>query len=215
MIAESPVARWPLAAAWIVFAWICLPPESAAQEATNAEARAIIRDAGERMIDSLEARRAELERDPVALYGLVEEIILPYFDFQTISRLVLGKYWRSANSDQRSRFTEEFKTLLVRSYATAWLEYEGQEIRFLPARPSRRADRTMVRLELIEPYSSPVLFSYSLHNKTGQWLIYDVAVDGISLLTNYRVSISENVKAKGLETTIVELEERNEDRVER
>jgi len=202
-------ARWVrpflLASLWAAF--IGFPFASAADE----QARQVIADAGNEMIRVVAERRAELNSDPAELYQLVEDILLPHFDFQTISRLVLGKYWRTASASQRTRFMEAFRNLLVRSYATAWLEYEGQELRFLPPRPSSKPDRTVVRLELVEPYGSPVAFTYSLHNTSGPWLVYDVAVDGISLLTNYRASIATNVKAQGLDITIEDIEKRNQD----
>lgn len=201
-------SRWLLLVGVLVGSgW--LSPFNAALAATEEDARAVVETAGSQMIQLIGEQRAELERDPALLYQLVEDVLLPHFDFETIARLVLGKYWRTASPDQRGQFTQEFKTLLVRSYATAWLEYEGEEIRFLPPHPSRRSDRSVVRVELIDPYSAPIAFTYSLHNISGPWLVYDVAVDGVSLLANYRVSIATNVKAKGLDTTIAEIEERN------
>lgn len=182
---------------------------NAALAATDEGARVVIETAGNQMTEIISEQRSELEKDPGQLYQLVEDVLLPHFDFETIARLVLGKYWRTANADQRTRFSSEFRTLLVRSYATAWLEYEGEEIRFLPSRPSSRPDRSVVRVELVDPYAAPVAFTYSLHNITGPWLVYDVAVDGVSLLANYRASIAANVKNKGLDSTIAEIEERN------
>lgn len=186
-----------------------LATPAVAQAPADEDARNVIESAGSRMIELIGEQRLALENDPGQLYQLVEDVLLPHFDFETIARLVLGKYWRTASSVQRTRFTEEFKILLVRSYATAWLEYEGEEIRFLPSRPSRRADRAVVRVELVEPYGTPVAFTYSLHNSSGPWLVYDVAVDGVSLLANYRASIATNVKTKGLDSTIAEIEQRN------
>ncbi len=195
--------------AWMLSAFYWLASIDPAWAAVEGEARDVVESAGNRMIELIGERRAELARDPRLLHDLVEEVLVPHFDFQVISRLVLGKYWRTASPGQRVRFTEAFKDLLVRSYGTAWLEYEGEEIRFLPERPSSRPDRVVVRVELIDPYGAPVGFAYSLHNTTGKWLVYDVAVDGVSLLANYRATVPPMVKSRGLDQTIAEIESRN------
>ena len=92
----------------------------------------VIQDTSTRMIDALRQNRAKLDRDPGQIYGLVDQIVLPNFDFELMSRWVLGRPWQQASPDQRRRFTEEFRTLLVRTYAKALLEYSGEDIRLLP-----------------------------------------------------------------------------------
>jgi phospholipid transport system substrate-binding protein len=92
----------------------------------------VIQDTSTRMIDALRQNRAKLDRDPGQIYGLVNQIVLPNFDFELMSRWVLGRAWQQASPDQRSRFAEEFRTLLVRTYAKALLEYADEDIRLLP-----------------------------------------------------------------------------------
>ncbi|MEO6696814.1 MAG: ABC transporter substrate-binding protein, partial [Gammaproteobacteria bacterium] len=92
----------------------------------------LVRETSEHMLTALKKEHDAIKGNPAKLYALTEEIILPHFDFERISSWVLGKYWREATPEQKSRFTQEFRNLLVRTYATAMLEYSGQEIKYLP-----------------------------------------------------------------------------------
>jgi phospholipid transport system substrate-binding protein len=159
------------------------------------------------MLSTVIERRVELESQPELIYRLVDEILLPHMDFETMSQLVLGPSWREATVKQRKRFTEEFRNLLVRTYATAWLAYDDQTIEYLPAQPSSRPDRATVKVRLIERSGEKTLLSYALRLRDGAWMVYNLAIDGVSLLTNYRATFSTRVRSVGLDALIEELQE--------
>lgn len=163
------------------------------------------------LIDQLQSRRAELEQDKEQLYDMVEEVVVPHFELQMIARLVLGKHWRGASPTQRSVFAEEFKTLLIRTYATALFEYTGKEK--MEVKPLKLKDgdkRTRVNTVVILPGAPPVPVNYSfILTDGGDWKIYDVKIDGISLVTTYRSSYGQLVQSKGLDKLIADLKKKN------
>jgi phospholipid transport system substrate-binding protein len=169
----------------------------------------VVDAATQEMLTALRQNQDELKQHPERIYDLVAEIALPKFDFETMSRLVLGQHWRSASPEQRSAFVTEFRNLLVRTYATALLEYKGQDIRYLPERPSSRPDQATVRTELIQPGSTPISIDYALVERDGVWKVYDLAIDRISLVTNYRGSFNAEIRQHGLDGLITRLAERN------
>lgn len=163
------------------------------------------------LIDELQARRPELEKDKVKLFELVENVVVPHFEINMIARLVLGKHWRAANDVQRNEFAEEFKKLMIRTYATALFEYTGNErMEIKPLRMKDGDKRAKVKSTVILPSAPPVPVDYSfILTDVGDWKIYDVIIDGISLVTTYRSSYGQAVESKGLDVLINELKEKN------
>lgn len=115
----------------------------------TASAQQLVEETSGRLLQTLREKREELESHPDQIYDLVKEILVPHFDFQRISRLVLGKYWRQATAEQRQRFVAEFRTLLVRTYSTALLKYSHEKINYLPLRGPKEAERIPVRMEKV------------------------------------------------------------------
>jgi len=173
----------------------------------------LVQQTSDKMLKAIKAERAEIDKDNSRLYALVEEIILPHFDFQRMSMLVLGKYWRQASDDQRRRFTEEFRFLLVRTYATAMLEYTDQKISFLPFRAAAGDENVTVQTEVDQAGGFPIPIDYKMSkDNTGQWKVYEVAIDGVGLVINYRSSFSTEIRGKaGLDGLISKLKQRNDE----
>ena len=171
--------------------------------------QALVHDTSERMLAKLKEERAVLRTHPERVYGLVDQIVLPHFDFDSMSRWVLGKYWRQATPEQQQRFVGEFRTLLVRTYATALAEYKDQKINYLPVRDGGKGDDVTVKTEIDSPGGLPIPLDYSLHRVGDAWKVYDVAVDGLSLVGNYRTSFASEIRASGLDSLIGKLAERN------
>lgn len=170
----------------------------------------LVKRTSDRMINALQQNRAELQQNPNRIYDLVNEIVLPNFDFTVMSRWVLGRYWRQATPQQRQRFTDEFRTLMVRTYSQALLEYSNEKIEFLPA-PALPADATdaTVRSEFHPRNGAPIPVNYSLHQMGSGWKIYDVTVDGVSLVTNYRSTFADQIRNDGMDAVIASLTQRN------
>lgn len=181
--------------------------------ATAAEAapQALIQDATTEMLQSLKDNKTQLEEDPSIIYGLVQEILMPNFDFAKMSKLALGKNWRKASAEQRERFTEEFRLLLVRTYSTAMLEYTDEKINFLPFRGDVAKKKVKVEMEILQTGGPSIPMSLSMYlNKEEAWKVYDVKIDGISLVTNYRSTFSTEIRNDGMDKLIDRLAARNE-----
>lgn len=159
----------------------------------------------------LQQRHAELEMKPGLINGVVEQYIFPHFDFERMSQLVLGKYWRAANPDERRQFVEEFRLLLVRTYATAMLKYSDQEINFLPYRGKPEDSEVVVQTEVELQGGQPVPIDYSLYRKVNAWKVFDVKIENVSLVVNYRGTFAGEIRnGGGVGALIQKLHERNQ-----
>lgn len=168
----------------------------------------LVRDTSSRMLSALRDEQEAIKNNPGRLYELVSDIVLPYFDFRRMSQWVLGKNWRTATPDQRERFVEEFRKLLVRTYGTALAEYADEKIIYLPFAASTDARTVTVRTE-IEQGGSTIPISYSMYNSSEGWKVYDVAISGVSLVTNYRSTFGSIIRGEGMDSLIKQLVERN------
>lgn len=177
--------------------------------ATAKDAEDLVRMTTEQMLAVLRAERDLLKAKPERIYYLVDGIVLPHFDFVRMSRWVLGKHWRSATRSQRTRFVRAFKTLLVRTYATALLAYSDERVQILPVREARQATRATVRTEIRRSGGPPIPINYNMYLKDGLWKVHDVTIDGISLVTNYRSTFGAQIQRMGLDGLIQRLEAHN------
>jgi len=171
--------------------------------------REVVEETAERMIDVIRENRQALLDDPTRLYGYVSEIIVPHLDFVTASRWILGKHWRKATPEQRARFSEEFRTMLVRTYAKALLEYQDERLEFFPPVADKDPTRVTVDSRFYQPGSEPVPVKYRLHNRNGGWQVWDVSIAGISVVTNFRNVFAGQIRERGLDGVIEDLAARN------
>jgi len=170
----------------------------------------LIRETSEKVLHALEQHKDTYEKQPEEIFKLVNEIILPHLDFRAMSKLALGKNWRKANKDQQTRFVEAFRDMLVRTYSKSLTEYAGQKIRFLPYRPPAPGKRTVKVKTLIEQSSGPEIpIDYSLRIKNNVWKVYDIKIDGISLVTNYRNTFASDINRVGIEGLIKKLQNKS------
>lgn len=169
----------------------------------------LVRQTSERMLSVLKEQHDVIKAEPARLYGLVDDIVLPHFDFERMARWVLGKNWRQATPEQQQRFVVEFRNLLVRTYGTALLEYNDQEVRFLPLRMPADAQEVTVRTEVQKQGMMPITINYSMYRRDEGWKVYDVVIDGISLVSNYRTDFSAQIRSGGIDGLIARIAERN------
>lgn len=173
--------------------------------------QALVKEASDAMLKALKDNKAELEQEPERIYGLVQDILMPHFDFARMARLALGRNWLDATQDQQMRFVEEFKLLLVRTYSTAMLEYTDEEIRFLPFRDDVSRKRVNVPMQVIQANGPSIPMTLSLYeNDEGEWKVYDVKIEGISLVTNYRSTFANEIRNQGIDQLIENLAKRND-----
>jgi len=164
----------------------------------------LIQITAKQMLSRIKQDRSQIDTNPRHVYELVDEILLPHIDFKRMSRWVLGKYWRRASVSERDMFVAEFRNLIIRTYSTALLEYSGQEINFLPVRNNSDPNLASVRTE-IRPANGPMIpIGYDLYrNDSGEWKVYDVSIDGISLIANYRSSFGSQIRRSGGLTRVI------------
>lgn len=198
--------------AWLLLisGWGFVLPPVVANTLSTASAQDLVRQTSEHLMQTLKTQKNELETHPDRIYPLVKDIVLPHFDFKRMAQLVLGKYWRQATIEQRQRFANEFRVLLVRTYSTALLKYSHEKIRYLPMHGPAKANNTVVRIEALQANGGPsVPMSLHLYDKNGAWKIFDVKIDGVSLVTNYRANFAGEVRNGGLDQLIEKLAKKN------
>ena len=140
---------------------------------------------------------------------LVEQKVLPHFNFSRMTALAMGKEWRQANAAQQQALTEEFRTLLVRTYSNALTAYKNQTVDYRPFRMQPGETDVTVRTQINQPGGKPVTLDYSLEKQAQAWKVYDVVVGGVSLVTNYRESFSTEVRNGGIDGLIKSLRAKN------
>ncbi len=137
---------------------------------------------------------------------MVDRIVLPHFDFDYVSKLVLARYWRKATPEQRTRFQQAFRSQLVGFYGDALLDYSNEKVRWEDADVPAEATDVTIKSEIVPSGSDPIPISYAMHMTDGTWKVYDVTVDGISLVTNYRGQFAAEIRRSGLDALIQRLE---------
>jgi len=160
-----------------------------------------IKSTTDELLSQFDSRRDELSADSGALYSLVDEIVLPRFDFNRMSKLVLGKHWRKSTPEQQGQFVEVFQGLLVRTYASALFEYTGQAIEYKPM-AAAEGDEAEVKSEIDLGGGTKIPINYSMAKNDDNWQVYDVIIDGISLVTNYRSSYGREIRKNGIDKLI-------------
>ena len=175
-----------------------------------ASPRDMVIDTSQKMLAALKKDKDLLKQNPQRIYDLVSEIVLPHFDFTTMSKWVLGKNWRTLNPEQQQRFTNEFRTLLVRTYAVSLSEYQDQKLNYLPLKAAPSADDVTVRTEVLRGGGPAIPINYSMHLTANGWKVYDVVIDGVSLVINYRTSFATQIRTGGVDKLIEDLVARNQ-----
>lgn len=145
---------------------------------------------------------------------LIETKIVPHFDFTRMARIAMARNWRSATPEQQKELAAEFKTLLVRTYSTALVNYKEQQIDYKPLRAKPEDSEVTVKSD-VKPTGAtqPVTIDYELEKTDKGWKIYDVKVDGVSLVTTYRDTFATEVRERGIDGLIKSLATKNREPV--
>ena len=194
----------------VMVAAACLCAGSTVMAAdTGTSARHFVQQVTSTIVDELTLRREARRDDPQALYELVDRHIVPYFDFERMSRRVLGKRWKKASPEQRTRFISAFRTLLVRTYAMVLNEYRGQPLTYLDPVPRKKEDEFVIPAEIELSGGQTIRVAYAMQGGGTDWRVFDLAVDGVSLVTNYRSSFRSEIARHGIDGLIARLEAKN------
>ena len=158
------------------------------------------------LTEQLDGRQAELEADRVALYGIIDDILLPRFDRRFAAQLVLARHWRTASEEQQARFIEAFYQALLRKYSDGILEFDPEMITVLPFRGDASKNRTKVRSTVDLDDGSKVAVDYELVKRKAGWLVFNVIIEGVSYIRNFRAELDSEIKASSLNAVIERLE---------
>jgi phospholipid transport system substrate-binding protein len=171
----------------------------------------IAREVTDKIVALIKANRDVYARDYKKLYAMVDENLLPHFDFRKIAQQVLGPAWRNATAEQRDRFAKEFRDLMVRTYGTALLKYTDEEIVYLPLRIGPN-DKTAVVRSVVKRGGGapPIAINYSFLNAGNGWKVYDMAIEGPSIVTTYQRVYAERLQRDGLDAVIENLAQENQ-----
>lgn len=195
----------------VITTLLFVPLFSLSVHATTPGAEEVVKTTSEQVLQKLIQEKEELAAHPDRLYGMVNQLIVPHFDFSSMSKWVLGKNWRNATPEQRQQFIEQFKNLLVRTYAKTLLEYSDEKITYLPLESNANSNLVVVKTEIQQPSGAGTLpIHYRMHISGGEWKVVDVAVDGVSLVSTYRGSFGSEIRKNGLDALIAKLAERND-----
>ncbi len=183
-------------------------PAPTAAEA-SLEPQELMQKVANDLLDELNANRDAIKKDPAALRSLVDRHLLPHFDTEYAARLVLGPHWRTATPEQRKRFVEAFYQSLMANYGDALLEFTSDRMKILPYKGDPAATSATVRTEVKRSNGTPVPVNYSLRKTAQGWKAWDVTIEGISYVRNFRNDVGAEVDQKGLPAVIERLESEN------
>lgn len=170
---------------------------------------ALLERTSEQVLKILRADHELLKKEPERVYKLVDEYILPHLDDVTMAKLALGKNWRNATNEQKLIFVDEFRNLLVRTYSKSLLEFKDQTIKYFPVQLADDARKTSVKAEVIQPGGPSIPLAYRMRVKNNAWKVYDIKVDGVSLVTSYRGTFTQEIRKSGINGLLDYLRDKN------
>ena len=172
----------------------------------------VVEQTAKDLFSVVNSKKDELAKNPHELYDVVGKILLPNFDFDYASKLVLGQYGRNATPEQRKAFQDAFYKYLVHSYADALLKgnYSERNVQVEAWQPGADANQARVKTKVMRENAAPVEVDYVLTNKSGSWKAFDVTIEGISYVLNYRNQFGPEIQQKGLDELIKRLNSESE-----
>lgn len=191
----------------LFFSLLMIAPSAFAQEDSP---DAMIKSVTEEVLSIVRQDKDIQSGNTQKAINLVETKVLPHFNFQRMTSLAVGRDWNKANAEQKKRLTEEFKTLLVRTYSNALTGYRNQTVRYRPTRMQAGDTEVVVKSEILQPGNKPIQLQYSVEKQNEGWKVYDVVVAGVSLVSNYRSTFNQEVSANGIDGLIKMLVDKNQ-----
>jgi len=182
-----------------------------AKDVQTAEAvMTLTQDVANKVITEIRSHQAEITKNHQALRDIIDRVLLPHVDSERMSKLVLGRYWRRADARQRKEFIEQFRLLLIRTYAGPLSKLGDQKVEVTGTKPGPDKDELVVQSIVSGGDLGKVPVDYRVAYEHGSWKYYDLIIDGISLVNNYRGSFAQEIQNKGIDGLIQTLKSRNE-----
>jgi phospholipid transport system substrate-binding protein len=183
----------------------CAPLVAAAQEAPDA----LVKRVTDEVLTIIRSDKDLQSGNTQKVVQLAEQKVLPHFDFTRMTRLAVGRNWQQANEAQKESLTKEFRTLLVRTYSTSLSAYRNQTIEVKPLKMSAGDKEVTVRTQVVQQGGPPIPIDYAMEKADSGWKVYDVVIDGASLVTTYRSSFNDQIAKGGVDGLVKTLAERN------
>lgn len=190
---------------------------------TPADAKKMIEETTNEVLTALTEQKETIKTNPKQVYKIIDDLVLPRFDFARMSKFVLGVHWKVATPGQRKRFTQAFRNLLVRTYATALVKAAGEHLKvnYLPLQVHDGAQRLTLKTEVAQGNAKPIIVEYAMYLpdadwrknwaiETDGWKVFNVTVEGVSLITNYRTEFSNDIEKMGMEGLIKKVQTKQE-----
>jgi phospholipid transport system substrate-binding protein len=182
-----------------------LPAAAFAQEAPDAMVKRI----ADEVLTIIKSDKDVASGNQQKVVSLAEQKVLPHFDFTRMTRLAVGRNWSQASDAQKEALTKEFRTMLVRTYSSSLTAYKNQTIQVKPLQMSPNDKETTVRTQVIQQGGPPIPIDYAMEKTDTGWKVYDVVIDGASLVTTYRGSFNDQIQKSGIDGLVKMLQERN------
>lgn len=167
----------------------------------------VVKSTTAQLQEVIKKRQVEFRKDPQKLYDAMETMVVPRFDIKYIAQLILARHWRGASEEQRGRFQTAFKNMLIRTYATAMVDNaDSIEAEWLPLRMADGDKEVTVGSKLLRPGKPPVPIGFAMRLTGDEWKIYDIVIENLSLVQNFRSQVSSEIKRSNLDAVIEKLE---------
>jgi phospholipid transport system substrate-binding protein len=184
---------------------------AAGARADVADPDVLIKDTVREVLDIVRADKDLRAGNQKKLLELVDAKVLPHFNFERMTRLAVGKAWRTATPEQKQALVAEFRTLLVRTYTKAFTSYRDQAVEVKPVKLAAGATEATIKTAIVKPGAQqPILVDYDMEKKPDGWKVYDLTVEGVSLVTSYRGTFADQVQQSGIDGLIKTLVEKNQ-----
>ena len=183
----------------------CVPLLAAAQEAPDV----LLKRVTDELLAIIKVDKDLQSGNTRKVVELAEQKVLPHFDFSRMTRLAVGRNWAQASDAQKEALTKEFRTLLVRTYSASLSAYRNQTIEVKPAKMNAQDKDVVVRTAVLQPGGPPIPIDYAMEKGDSGWKVYDVVIDGASLVTTYRGSFNDQIQKGGIDGLVKTLADRN------
>ncbi|HEX6691021.1 MAG TPA: ABC transporter substrate-binding protein [Burkholderiales bacterium] len=190
-----------------LLAIVSVLPLAHAQEATAPDV--LVKNVTLEVVDIIAKDKEIRSGDRAKLIGVIDAKVLPHFNFASMTALAMGQNWKNATPEQKKQLVDAFRTLLVRTYASALAAYSEQKFDFRPLRAKPTDTDVTVQVRVIQPGAQPVPIDYSMEKTAAGWKVYDVMVGGVSLVANYRTEFANVVRNSGVDGLIRDLQAKN------
>jgi phospholipid transport system substrate-binding protein len=180
-----------------------------AAEASIESPVVVLERTSQQVIKILRDEHDLLVKEPERVYKIVDDYILPLIDEVTMAKLAMGKNWKKASKEQKKAFVGEFKNLLVRTYSKSLVEFKDQDIKYFPVKLADGVKKVSVKAEIIQPGGPSIPVAYRMRIKNNEWKVYDIKIDGISLVTSYRGTFTQEIRKSGIDGLLQYLRDKN------